>query len=57
MIIDSTSPDGDQTPWLVVHDGEKVRYLTDSLWFEITENITEYNMYQNNLKEVESWNS
>ena len=57
MIIDSTSPDGDQTPWLVVHDGEKVRYLTDSQWYEITENITEYNMYQNNLKEVESWNS
>ena len=56
MLIDSTSPDGEPTPWLVMHDGEKIRYLDDGQWCEITECIPEYNMYQNNLKEVEPWN-
>ena len=55
MIIDSTASDGENTPWLLVHDQEKIRYLDNKEWCEIEEEISEYNMYQSNLKEVEAW--
>lgn len=56
MIIDSTAADGEITPWLLVHDKEKIRYLDNEQWCEIAEEILEYNMYQKNLKEAEAWN-
>ena len=55
MIIDSTASDGENTPWLLVHDGERIRYLDENQWCEIEEPVSEYNMYHNNLKEVEAW--
>lgn len=55
MLIDSTASDGENTPWILLHDSEKIYYLDETQWCEIEEKISEYNMYQNNLKEVERW--
>lgn len=52
IIVDSTASAGDETPWLLIHDSEKLRYCSDDEWYEIEEKISEYNMYTGNLKET-----
>lgn len=52
MIIDSTASPGDTTPWILVHDREKIKYYSSGKWYEAKCNISAYRMYQHNLKEV-----
>ena len=55
MIIDSTASPGMSTPWLLVHDREKIKYLDSGKWYEASHKTEAYNMYQHNLREVEPW--
>lgn len=55
MLIDSTASAGVSTPWLLVHDYEKIRFFNNGKWYEALHNTKAYNVYQHNLKEVEPW--
>ena len=55
MIIDSTASPGVSTPWLLVHDREKIKFLDSGKWYEASHKTAAYNMYQHNLREVEPW--
>lgn len=50
MIVDSTSSEGEVTPWLLVHDNQKIKYYSDDHWYEVIEKITPYDLYKNNLR-------
>lgn len=52
MIIDSTASPGDTTPWILVHDREKIKYYSNGKWYETKCEISAYSMYQHNLKGV-----
>ena len=57
IIIDATAATIDEEPWILKHDSHKMQYkdfddLSESI-YEIEDNIPPYDMYINNLKEVE----
>lgn len=55
MIIDSTSCDGETTPWLIIHDGERIDYCDCGQWYREECKIKPYRMYRHNLKERDPW--
>lgn len=50
MIIDCTSSEGEVTPWLLVHDNQKIKYFSDNQWYKVEEKIMPYGLYKNNLR-------
>ena len=52
LVIDSTSCTYEESPWLIVHDGEKIMYNDGKTPQEQLESIIPYTMYKNNLREV-----
>lgn len=55
IIIDSTASPGASTPWLLVHDSEKIRFFDKGKWYETYRKVEAYNMYRHNLQEVKPW--
>ena len=55
IIVDSTSCEGDNIPFLLIQNRREIYYLSEDKWHKIIEAVEPYNMYRNNLKEKKIW--
>ncbi|MHB1316196.1 MAG: hypothetical protein ACYCX2_12095 [Christensenellales bacterium] len=53
VLIDSTCCSYETSPWLLIHDNQKVVFFKDEMWYTNNITIEPYNMYRNNLRRFE----